>query len=259
MVRDTNKFVCLTFHTERLHDNRVWEQVKSVVGFLNSRDISASWFSIAPIHPAYVERKFSLDKWASRLKELSRMNQSIEQHTHFYKATKGPYDLSWANLEKRLLEDKSWLESQGFNISGFVAGGWAVSKDLLKLLVQHGFVYDCSVRASQSINSFMVTVHPARLVWGAKHLVEVPTSSALSLRRALSAFFRRSGGESHFDNLKDIIIFYLHDYDLTQFKSRMALVTSIVLLSRKYSFITTRELIGYLDPDKLPVVNLEVD
>lgn len=252
-MNDLRRFACLTFHTERLHDDKVWKHVSDVARFLSCQGISATWFSIAPVHPAYIE--FSPSKWAYRLKELSSENQLVEQHTHFYRERKGQYDLSWANLEKRLLEDKNWLESHGFQIKGFVAGGWAVTKELFTLLVRHDYVYDCSIQASQSISSSVtVTTDPVKFISDSKYLVEIPTSSRLSLKYGLLAPF--SSRKSHFDNL-EFIVFYLHDYDLTQFLNRIALKTSVALLSRRYKFITIRELIGYFNLNHLPVIDLK--
>ena len=202
MMKRFKRYACLTFHTERLHDDRVWQLVKDTVRFLNSKSIPATWFSIAPVHPVYINRRFSPDKWLQRLQELISKNQLIEQHTHFYKETKGPYDLSLENLEKRLLEDKNWLVSHGFKIKGFVGGGWAINKDLLKLLIKHDYLYDCSVAGFKSNYSNVMTAPiPTKFTLQSKYLVEIPTFSRLSLKRALSLFALNKNRFSSLNNI----------------------------------------------------------
>ena len=204
----------------------------------------------------FQSRQFSSDKWLQRLKELSSKNQLIEQHTHFYKETKGPYDLSWKNLEKRLLEDKNWLASHEFKIKGFVGGGWAINKDLLKLLTMHDYLYDCSVAGFKSNYSNVMTApNPTKFTLQSKYLVEIPTFSRLPLKRALSVFVLNKKPFFRSNNL-EFCIFYLHDYDLLQFQNRIALKAFLLLLSRKYKFVTTRQLMEYLNLNSLPIIDL---
>ena len=264
MTKTVERYACLTFHTEQLHDDMVWKHVKDIVRFLDFKGIRATWFSIAPVHPAYIDRRFSSIKWSQRLKKLNSKNQLIEQHTHFYKKTKGPYDLSRRNLEKRLLEDKRWLESQEFEIKGFVCGGWVINKDLLKLLIIHGYLYDCSISVFKSNHhSIMKSPVFTKFISYSKYLIEIPTFSTLSLKQAMSVFFFKritSQSNKRPDNRPEFHIFYLHDYALIRLQNRMALRVVVNFLSRKYCrFITTRELMEHLKFNTLPVVDLGVD
>lgn len=258
MTKAVERYACLTFHAERLHDDRVWESVRDIVEFLDSKDIPATWFSIAPVHSVYLSRQFSPDKWSQRLKELSSRNQLIEQHTHFYKETKGPYDLSWANLEKRLLEDRHWLESQGFKVNGFVAGGWAINKELLKLLVINDYLYDCTIATFKSnyIN-VMAAPYPVKFPLWSKFLIEIPTSHYLSLKEAFSII--SPFGRDQFVQLdeSEFCVVYLHDWDLTKLRNRSTLKIILNNLRRKAKFVTTRHLAKYLGSCHLPSIDLE--
>lgn len=200
----------LTIHTERLHDDGLWIKIKEIVSFFNKKNIRATWFSFNPSFLVYRQMGFDEQKWIERLRYLANHNQYIEQHTHFYEKEKGDYNLSPEHIKKRISEDKNWLEKQGYKIRGFVSGGWRINKEILQILSDLGFDYDCSARTTDKA---YLRDRDHLIFSGAKEvgrLWELPTGA--SIKEALLNF----GGK------KDQII-YLHDYDLNRFIIRASL------------------------------------
>jgi hypothetical protein len=188
----------------------------------------ATWFSIAPVQPAYVAQGFDAEKWSFRLRELAGREQVIEQHSHFYGKQKGPYDVSAPGVEQRLTEDRQWLADQGFDIRGFVAGGWAIDRTVLGLLARLGFTYDCSVRPAVASADGLTQARPGRIDIAGIDLVELPTTSGLTLWQTM----RPAGA---------FPVLYLHDYDLLSWKVR-ATVKILIRLHGSSSFVSTREI-----------------
>jgi SAM-dependent methyltransferase len=86
---------------------------------------------------------FNEQKWILRLAYLKDHGQRIEQHSHFYKDTKGAYDLSAENVNNRLSEDRAWLVAQGYSPTRFVSGGWRMNAVIRRALIAHGYA-DCT-------------------------------------------------------------------------------------------------------------------
>ena len=220
------KPVCITFHTERLHDDLLWERIKKLVDFFEKNNVCATWFSFNPTFHVYKEQGFSEEKWKERLRYIANHGQVIEQHTHFYKRYKGDYDLSNDHIYQRIKEDKEWLENQGYKISGFVSGGWRLNQGIINTLSDLGFKYDCSARSSikKHLNDRDHLILPKPIRNG--NLWLIPTTS--SVKEAL--FFGK----------KDVV--YLHDYDLQNRSVEWALKL-FVLLNKKKRFVCVNKLI----------------
>ena len=100
----------LAIHTERLHDDRVWNRIQDFLSHCKRHHIFATWFSINPTFVGYQATVFDEEKWKKRLKIIAEAGHSIEQHTHFYRGKPGlplgeGYDLSPENIRIRLQED----------------------------------------------------------------------------------------------------------------------------------------------------------
>ena len=256
------KIICLTFHTELLHDDPLWQKIAKLLDFFNRNKVVGTWFSIAPIHQYYIKNSYNEQKWIERLHILEEKNQVIEQHTHFYGVTKGPYDISKENIKKRLLEDKRWLEHNGFEIKGFLGGGWTIPIDLLKLLACNNFRYDCTFfESKKNYTSVIHCLRPVNLVFKENKIVELPTYSMVSLFRALSLLFFHETpkyfqkGNCLFND--QFYIFYLHDYSLKSFQGRFILITFVKLLKMfRFEFISMRELVKRVEQTHLNEINL---
>jgi hypothetical protein len=114
---------CLGFHTEALHDDRVWRRLQVV-----AKDHGNTW---KPCHVLRVSvssirgRKDILD----RVKRLAAMGHEIGQHTHFYsgRAVEKPHktnDLGEDNVRGCIQRDHEYL-CRAATPEGFTAGdGW---------------------------------------------------------------------------------------------------------------------------------------
>lgn len=203
-------FSILSFHTERLHDDRVWLRVSAVADYLHARGLSAVWFSINPAAPAYAALGYDVQKWITRLAYLRDHGQRIEQHSHFYGVRKGLYDLSRENMERRLREDRAWLGSHGYAVKGFVSGAWIMNRTLMDILGRQGYAYDCSARTfrmrylrGRGDELLLAEARPFGSVQ------EFPTT------HALKNFWMPVSGPYQ--------LVYLHDYDLLRLPFRILL------------------------------------
>ena len=220
--------LCLSFHTERLHDDQLWEKIKNVVALLEKYKIRAVWFSINPTFAVYQQMGFNEKKWRGRLRYLAQHGQIIEQHTHFYKTRKSDYDLSAAHVKKRLTEDRDWLEDQGYKIKGFVSGTWVINSDIVEALADLGYQYDCSARTFglnylKHRNNQMVINCPQKF----NSLWEIPTTTPVK-----KAFFQ----------FGDCQLIYLHDYDLDNFLIN-GLLKTFIWFNRQTKFVAPLDLI----------------
>lgn len=220
--------IALSIHTERLHDDRLWEKIRRMVDFFYKNKIRAIWFSINPTALAYSRMNYDEKKWIERLRYLSEHEQIIQQHTHFYKIRKGDYDLSAAHVKKRLLEDRHWLEDRGYKIRGFVSGTWVINRDIMEALVGLNYQYDCSARTFDL--AYLKNRGNQMVISGSRKfnsLWEIPTTT--SIKKALFSFKNRQ-------------LIYLHDYDLNNFFVRTILKT-LIFLNKRGRFVTPLDLI----------------
>ena len=219
------KFICLTVHTERLHSDFLWEEIKKQIKFFNKLNVKATWFCV---NPNFVGYKFDEKKWIERIKFLAEQGQDIQQHTHFYLGKEGVlkgvgYDFGQENVKKRLLEDKHWLE-KNIEIApkGFVSGAWKMNSQVKDELKAQGYEYDLTNRREERrfLNDFM----------------EIPTLFNLK------AYFLSRRKFVCLENFCFSTI-YFHDFDLEKPIFRIFLKI-FILYSRffGYKFISASEL-----------------
>ena len=208
MILPHSAFSILTVHTERLHDDRVWRRVSAFADYLHARGFTAVWFSINPAAPAYVALGYDVQKWITRLAYLRSRGQRIEQHSHFYGVKKGSYDLSSEYMVRRLQEDRTWLESHGHTVKGFVSGAWIMNGTLMDILGQQGYDYDCSAHTFRipylTGRGDEIILTEIRQFGSVR---EIPTT------HALKNFWRSVNGSYQ--------LVYLHDYDLLRLSFRL--------------------------------------
>ena len=233
------RYICLVIHTERLHNEKIWKRIQKLLKVFRKFDIRASWFSINPTFVGYQAMGFDEMKWRERLRILIESNQSIEQHTHFYKGKKGVskgigYDLSAENVKKRLREDREWLKKQGVVPKGFLSGAWRINNEILKILAKEGYQYDLS------INNFNLSKElTIKKVDG---ILEIPATC--TIKRLFLDFIclkvkRRFASRS----LLTFCTVHFHDYDLGNFLNYFIILFLILIFSfLNFQFISIKEL-----------------
>ncbi len=114
------------------------------------------------------------------------------------------------------------LSSSGYSPKGFTAGSWFVSETVLDVLVELGFVYDCSAQIPKPRNP---TPDP-RMQWlrlpqnyrnGRGKLLLLPTTC--SLGEWFKWGWKTARDQTHWHQ-----IVYLHDYDLLSFHRHLMLL-----------------------------------
>lgn len=219
------KIICLTIHTERLHSDSVWEKVESILGFFKKYKVKSTWFSINPMFVGY---EYNENKWIKRLNHIKNSGQRIQQHTHFYEGKKGlrkgiGYNLGKENVQKRIEEDRSWIEkATGVKTVGFVSGAFRINDDVFDILSKEGFNYDLTSKRG--------------LPHQIKGLLEIPTIGGRPKAFLLRPKFIK------FQNLYFSVI-YFHDYDLMNVLFVILLKLQIMLFSiLGFKFISTDEI-----------------
>jgi len=216
------KIISLTFHTERLHSDKVWKRVKDVLMFFNKNRIKATWFSVNPDFVGYRAMGFTEEKWIERLNFLKEKGHEIQQHTHFYKGKEGVkkglgYDLGKGNVSIRILEDKAWLSGKiGVIPEGFVSGAWKESPEINEVLEEQGYKY--------------YLVPEADRVESSDGLVKIPN---VSFKRFLAKRLLKKGSFC-------FITLYCHDYDLERlpfFLFFKALIFFLKVLNFKFVIV----------------------
>lgn len=252
------RYVCLTIHTELIHDDKVWQAISRFVDFLTNKKVHATWFSLAPVHHFYQQQGYSVDKWSERLLELNGKRQLVEQHTHFYGKWKGRYDTSMANIKKRLIEDRSWLNEQGLDIQGFCAGGFAFNERLATALARNDYRYDCSVSPSSypQLNGVPISPAPHKILADSASFIEIPTMRPLSLKESFSSLVRPKHLFIHSGEI-ELLVVYLHDWSLKRSADRLRIITSLNMLLRQAKFVNIRELLELLNRGTLPSIRLK--
>jgi len=232
------KYICFVIHTERLHDDRVWKRIKKLLSFFKKFNIRANWFLINPAFSGYRAMGFDEEKWKERLKILVENNQSIEQHTHFYKGKKGVpkgegYDLSEENILKRIREDREWLKNQGFEVKGFTSGAWKINEEILGVLAKEGYRYDLS------FNNFNLDKNLSIKEIGG--ILEIPATT--NIKRLFWDLIRLKW-KRRILKYKDteILLVHFHDFDLKDFFNYWILFFLIKIFSIfNFEFVNLRE------------------
>lgn len=137
--------VALAVHAERLHDDRVWNRVRRIAGWIERGGPRTTFFTY-PLRAHVAGRAIG-----DRVQEIAALGHEIAQHTHFYAgtATEKPLrrdDLGEENVLACLRRDSATLRQLGCRPRGFTAGSWRVNDGVYRALVELGFSYDCSSR-----------------------------------------------------------------------------------------------------------------
>lgn len=229
----------LAFHTEKLHDDRVWKRLLIILTVMRRLGSRATFF-VYPFRAVVVGKDIS-----DRVSALAvEFEQEIGQHTHFYagrwinKPNKRN-NLSAENIRNCIERDFKWL-CRISQPRGFTAGSWIVTEAVLRSLVTLGFDYDCSARV---VDLRKGPASGPNLLWLAeaeKRFIEdrplmlVPTTH--TLRQSWYDRGRRSVPLKAGDEYQ---LVYLHDYDLL--KVSVFLGLSLALMAGR-TFLSVHQL-----------------
>jgi hypothetical protein len=164
---------------------------------------------------------------AERVQWLGSLGHEIAQHTHFYAGAKISKadkvdDLSNANINHCVHRDFEILKEFGFQPKGFTAGSWFVNDAVFDVLVELGFVYDCSAQfpGPQTSDPLPNTRWLRTPEYYSNSRGRIP---CLPTTCSLGQWFKwglKTINES--DQFYQIV--YLHDYDLLSLKSYILLL-----------------------------------
>ena len=203
----------LAFHTEALHDDRVWKRLLIILAIMGRLSSKATFF-IYPFRAVVANRDIS-----DRVRTLAvDYEQEIGQHTHFYagRSVNQPNkrnDLSPENIRNCIERDFQWL-CRISQPRGFTAGGWIVTEAVFGALVNLGFDYDCSARVpslrkEQEAGPNLWLAEPEKRLIQDRSLTLVPTTH--TLRNSVWGTRRITTPLNTGDQYQ---LVYLHDYDL---------------------------------------------
>jgi len=242
-------FTTLAFHAERLHQNRVWQQVEKTAHGLANQGICATFF-VYPF-PATVYGE-SIDR---RVRALASLGHEIAQHSHFYSGrnidkTNKADDLSMENIHHCVRRDFEALATIGEIPRGFTAGSWFVNDNVLDALVDLNFVYDCSAQfpkpkpATLDLRTQWLT-SPQTYSNSRGRLIRLPTTCSLG------EWFKW-GRKTAIDNHHFHQLVYLHDYDLLSYRSYFMLFCFLRMIQRKALMPTSSAAEQYMRYKELP-------
>lgn len=207
--------IALAFHTEKLHDDKVWRRVERTARWMAQKDMKATFF-VYPFRAQVIGQDVT-----DRVRVLAGLGHEIGQHTHFYAGTKLDKpekvdDLSEANIAHCLYRDFEKLDSIGFPPKGFTAGSWFVNETVWAILLDLGFTYDCSAQfpkpqktAESPYNRWRRS--PEFFTNRQGRILCLPTTCSLS------EWFKW-GRKVKTEDRVGYQLVYLHDYDLLSFR-----------------------------------------
>ena len=217
----------LAFHTERLHDDRVWKRLLIILTIMRQLDSRATFF-IYPFRAVVAGRDIS-----DRVRALAvDHKQEIGQHTHFYagRSVNKPNkrnDLSPENIRNCIERDFEWLRRIS-KPKGFTSGGWIVTDAVYASLVNLGFDYDCSTRVptlrtgAETGPNLWLKEAGKRLIQD-RPLILVPTTQ--TLRNSLLGKWRVAIPLTAGNQYQ---LTYLHDYDLLRLRVFLGLALTLM-------------------------------
>jgi hypothetical protein len=134
-----NKFVKPTaFHTEAIHNDRVWLEVKE---FVKKHD--AEWFVITPVNFEFAKAMHGFNGTKRgyekiilrRYKWLQDHGQKIQLHVHLGHFIE---TISRKEQEEKIVKAINWLKKNGFNFNKIVFGWWSFNKTSEEIASKHG-------------------------------------------------------------------------------------------------------------------------
>jgi len=222
--------ITLAFHAERLHEQRVWQRVQRVAGWMAENNLKATFFVYS--FPAALAGK----SISERVQWLGSLGHEIAQHTHFYSGRKIAKhekrdDLSKTNVIHCLRRDFETLKDFGFTPIGFTAGSWFVNDAVFDGLVELGFVYDCSAQFPRPKTS-RPGPHNRWLSSPQRYFNTHGRLLCLATTCSLGEWFKW-GRKAKRESNQFYQIVYLHDYDLLSPKRSLLLFCFLKMMKWK--------------------------
>jgi len=235
------RVVCPTMHAEHLHLDDVWSATRDTLARSRLR-----WTIFVDPLQARIEGA----DLTPVLDWLADHGHEVAMHTHHHRLEGEPghttgfvmgQTLSDGDIARCLGENHQYLAERGHTPRGFVSGSWLVLDAIYQWLAGNGFVYDSTLRTYTGAGPHATLVADetcpgVRTVAG---LVEVPTTAPIreQVRREV---LRRPAAVRVGDVAYDL--YYLHDYDLVQWKKRGA-VRLLDTLERRAGALTVGQLV----------------
>jgi len=218
----------LAFHTEALHEDKVWKRLLIILSVMRRLRSRATFF-IYPFRAEVADRDIS-----ERVRALAvDYKQEIGQHTHFYagRSVNQPNkrnDLSPENIGNCIERDFEWL-CRISQPRGFTAGGWMVTEAVFETLVNLGFEYDCSARVPSfrrgretNPNLLWLAEAEKRFIKD-RPLILVPTTHTLG-----QSWYGRGSHSVPSKAGEHYQLVYLHDYDLLRVPVFLGLFLALI-------------------------------
>ena len=221
--------IALNFHTEELHDDRVWRRLYGLAHWMARKGVQVTFF-VYPFRAQVAHRDIS-----ERVQTLAELGHEIGQHTHFYAGVKigkpgKENDLSDTNMVYCLQRDFKTLCEMGIQPEGFTTGAWVINETVLKTLVELGFAYDCSARFPKGKRVTPLPNHR----WLRSMEIYQGTLLCLPTTCSLGEWFKGGYKVTICEEIPHHLV-YLHDYDLLR--------TPIYFLVWLFGLLNRKELV----------------
>jgi hypothetical protein len=135
-----NKFAKPTaVHTEAIHVNKVWEEVKK----FTKKNNNVEWFVITPLDFEFAKamhgfkgtRKQYERILLERYRWLQENGQRIQLHVHLKYFIE---NVSKKEQEEKVTKAINWLKANGFSFDKIVFGWWSYNKISEEIVSKHG-------------------------------------------------------------------------------------------------------------------------
>lgn len=135
----------ITFHTEAVFNERIWEKVVKFVQAGNK----AIWFVLTPVNYDFAKTEHGLrlskEDYEKVLIEkynwLKDNGQEIQLHLHLSRVLTDMYDSKEQNIEEQeeyFQEAVDWLKRNGFEATKITFGWWNYDENSLELAKKYG-------------------------------------------------------------------------------------------------------------------------
>jgi hypothetical protein len=228
----------MTAHVEKIYDNSVWSKLRSLMVYYANKSIFCTLFVYPPFHSRHTKSnsfcEHSLDLFNKRITYLEDLGHDIQLHSHFYKENEKSIELSRLNIDRVLSQELYYLRNLGFQINGFVSGGWKVDELTLDILQSNGIEFDCSrfLKGNPFFWNVPINVDDVKNMHNG--IIEIPTTDSVR------SFLTFKNSES--DYRRGYRMLYFHDYDLLKIRTFVLLM--LLPFFKKGKWVLINELLN---------------
>ncbi len=143
----------LVFTNDDVNKTTEIEKINKVIAALDKHSVKGVFFSIPYLQGKYLFEEN--DKVVGVLRDICKNGHEIALHGYTHRVPKiqpGSLivqefaKLPFSEKKRRVLKGKRILEDLGFKIHGFRNPGFKVDLDILKIIDEHGFLFDSNTR-----------------------------------------------------------------------------------------------------------------